>query len=394
MTMEEVTERTGASMVAALADVVLDQAAASEAARTLTAPVVEAMWSTGLMHHMNPRQAGGDEPSFGDMIATWIEMAALDGSFGWVGIANLPSAAATAALLREQGFQEVFGGAEHQVTLGGQFFPNGQGIVVEGGIRLTGAWNFGSGTGHSAFVAAGYLPIVDGEMSWVAPGVPDLRVAIVPRDEIDFTDGWFVQGLKATGSYDYNVVDLFVPAHRTYELFSRDVQRGSSPALRMGLMPITAAGHASWVLGVARSMLDDVEEMSLSRVRMGDMASLANRPSFQRGYAHHRAMWRAAHLLVLDAFTAAERAVADGGELTPKLRADMRIAAVYATDASRTVGEWAHLAAGTAAIREGTRLERAFRDLYTGTQHAFINERVAIDAAQVWLGLVDDHRGL
>jgi alkylation response protein AidB-like acyl-CoA dehydrogenase len=127
---------------------------------------------------------------------------------------------------------------------------------------------------------------------------------------------------------------------------------------------------------------------------MGDMAALANRPSFQRNYAHHRAMWRAAHLLVLDAFTAAERAVAQGGELTPALRADMRIAAVYATDACRQVGEWAHLAAGTAAIREGSRLERAFRDLYTGTQHAFINERVAIDAAQVRLGLVDDHRGL
>jgi alkylation response protein AidB-like acyl-CoA dehydrogenase len=394
MTMEEVSERTGASMVAALADVVIEEAGRAEAARTLTEPVVEAMWSTGLMHHMNPREAGGDEPSFADMIETWIEMAALDGSFGWVGIANLPSAAASAALLPDEGFEEVFGGPDHRITLGGQFFPNGQGVVVDGGIRLTGAWNFGSGTGHSAFVAAGYLPIVDGEMSWVAPGVPDLRVAIVPRDEINFTDGWFVQGLKATGSYDYDVSDLFVPAHRTYELFSRDVQRGSSPALRMGLMPITAAGHASWVLGVARSMLDDLEALSLSKVRMGDMAALANRPSFQRGYAHHRAMWRAAHLLVRDAFGTAERAVAEGGELTPALRADMRIAAVYATDACRAVGEWAHLAAGTAAIREGSRLERAFRDLYTGTQHAFINERVAIDAAQVLLGLVDDQRGL
>ena len=32
------------------------------------------------------------------------------------------------------------------------------------------------------------------------------------------------------------------------------------------------------------------------------------------------------------------------------------------------------------AIRDGSRLERAFRDLYTGTQHAFISEKVAIDA--------------
>jgi alkylation response protein AidB-like acyl-CoA dehydrogenase len=105
-------------------------------------------------------------------------------------------------------------------------------------------------------------------------------------------------------------------------------------------------------------------------------------------------MWRAARLLVLDAFTTAEAAVADGGELTPQLRADMRMAATYATEASREVAQWAHLAAGTTAIREGSRLERAFRDIYTGTQHAFISEKVYLEAAQVTLGLVDDQRGL
>jgi alkylation response protein AidB-like acyl-CoA dehydrogenase len=387
-------ELVGPAMVRSMRDVVLAEAQPSEQARTTTAPVVDAMWSTGLMRHMNPAEAGGDEPSFADMIETWIDMAALDGSFGWVGIANLPSAAATAALLPDEGFAEVFGGADHRVTLGGQFAPNGRGDVVDGGIRLSGAWSFGSGTGHSAFVAGGYIPFVDGEMVWKSPGVPDLRVAILPRDEIVFTDGWHVQGLKGTGSYDYNVRDVFVPERRTYELFARAPHRGSSAALRMGLMPITAAGHAGWVLGVARSMLDDVQELASSRVRMGDLAPLANRTTFQLGYARHLSIWRAARLLVLDAFGRAEAAVARGDELTPAMRADMRMAAVHATDASRAVGEWAHLAAGTTAIREGSRLERAFRDLYTGTQHAFIGEKVAIDAAQVALGLVEDQRGL
>ena len=53
-----------------------------------------------------------------------------------------------------------------------------------------------------------------------------------------------------------------------------------------------------------------------------------------------------------------------------------------------------HLVAGTSAIREGSRFERAFRDIYTGTQHAFISEKVAMDAAQVWLGIVDDQFSL
>lgn len=169
---------------------------------------------------------------------------------------------------------------------------------------------------------------------------------MLPREEVTFTDGWYVQGLKGTGSYDCRVEDLFVPAERTFPLFSRTPRRGASPATRMGLMPVTAAGHAAWALGVAKSMLDDVSELAATKFRMSDMASLASRPTFQKGLAHHTAAWRAARLLVLDAF------------------------------------------------REGRRLERAFRDVYTGTQHAFISEKVAIDAAQIWLGLIEDQPGL
>ncbi len=56
--------------------------------------------------------------------------------------------------------------------------------------------------------------------------------------------------------------------------------------------------------------------------------------------------------------------------------------------------QWAHLAAGTTAIRNGSRLERAFRDVYTGTQHAFISDKTYIDSAQIFLGVIDDQPGL
>jgi len=163
----------------------------------------------------------------------------------------------------------------------------------------------------------------------------------------------------------------------------------------MGMMPVTAAGHAAWALGVARSMLDDVAELAATKYRMSDVGeSLASRPTFQKNLAHHVAMWRAAMFLVIDTFSGVEADVAAGHDMTPTMRADMRAAAVYATDVARECAEWAHLAAGTTSIREGSRLERAFRDIYSGTQHAFISEKVAIDSAQIWLGIIDDHFGL
>ncbi|QUR68098.1 acyl-CoA dehydrogenase family protein [Mycobacterium spongiae] len=382
------------SLARGMRELVAAEAGESERMRTLTSAIVDEMWSTGLMAALSPVAAGGVEPSFAEMIETWIEMAWQDGSFGWIGIANLPSRFAAATYLPDEGFAEVFDAHDNRVTMGGQFFPNGHGAATDGGYRLSGSWSFGSGTGHSQYIAAGFFPMDNGEMRWISEGVPDMQIAVVPRADITFNDGWHVQGLKGTGSYDYSAQDIFVPHWRTFPLFTREPRRGGSPATRMGLMPVTAAGHASWALGVSKSMLDDVAELAATKYRMSDMASLASRPTFQKGLAHHVAAWRAARLLVLDAFTTAEAAVADGDELTPAMRADMRAAAVYATDISRSCAQWAHLVAGTSSIREGSRLERAFRDMYTGTQHAFISEKVAIDAAQIWLGVIEDQFGL
>ncbi len=387
------TVTSGLDAAISLREVAADEAAESERLRTLTSRTVDALWQSGLMQWCNPFEADGGEPTFPEMIDTWIELAWQDGSLGWIGIANLPSAAACAAYLPDDGFAEVFTDNQNRVTVGGQFFPNGTGESVSGGYRVTGAWNFGSGTGHSAYVAAGFIPTAGGEMILDDGGMPRLLVGVIPRDEIVFTDGWHVQGLKGTGSYDYNVTELFVPVGRTFELFSRLPHRGSSPAFRMGLIPITAAGHAAWALGVSKSMLDDVTELAATKVRMGDEASIAHRASFQRNLSHHAAAWKAARLLVVTTFGDVEATVGSGGALTPSLRADLRVAATYATETSRQIVQWAHLAAGTTAIREGSRIERAFRDMYTGTQHVFIGEKTYMDAAQLHLGLVEDHFG-
>lgn len=380
----------GPSAALKIREVLEAEAQPSEDARTLTPTAVDALWDSGLMTYLNPVEAGGCEPGFAELIETWVELASADGAAGWIGIANLPTAMAAAVYLPDEGFDEVFGSGG-RVTSAGQLFPNGMGDVVDGGFRISGAWNFGSGVAHSPVICGGFMKVVDGEPIL---DLDQFSVAVIDAKDVRLTDGWHVQGLKGTGSYDYETSDVFVPEHRTYGLFTREPRRGNAPMYRLGIMPVTAAGHASWALGVARSMLDDVTELAKEKVRMSDMETLALRQTFQRNLSHHTAMWRAAHAGVVEAFTGVESAVAAGADFTPSMRADLRIAATYATEASREVAQWAHLAAGTSAVREGSRLERAFRDMYTGTQHAFISEKTYIDAAQIHLGLEDDLPGI
>jgi alkylation response protein AidB-like acyl-CoA dehydrogenase len=345
------------------------------------------------MQWMNPIEAGGLAPTMRDMIDTWKELAWQDASTGWIGIANFPTTAITAAYLPDDGFEEVFTRHQHRITLAGQLFPNGTGERLDDGYRVTGAWQFGSGTGHSEYVAFGFMPTEGGTPIMADEVLPLMLVGVVPREQVDFTDGWYVQGLKGTGSYDYELHDVIVPARRTYPLFTTEPHRGGR-LYTMGVMPVVAAGHASWALGVSRSALDDTMSLAATKTRMGDSSSLALKPTFQRNLAHHEAMWRAADLLVTDTFTRTAERVLAGTDLTLDMRASLRMAATYATEASRTITEWCHLATGTTAIREGSRLERAFRDMYTGSQHVFIGEKTYVDSAQVLLGLTDFVPGL
>ncbi len=379
-------------MARSVREVVRANAARAEELRTLPDDTVEALWDAGLMRFMNPTEAGGCEPSVLEMIDVWRELAWQDGSVGWIGIANFPSAAFAAAYLPEDGFAELFGDGR-KTTVGGQFAPNGQGIPQDDGYLVSGAWNFGSGTGHSQYVVGGFVPFDDGEMRFLDNGLPEMLIAVFPREDVDFTDGWHVTGLRGTGSYDYNVKNVFVPEYRTFPLFTRQRLRGG-PLFNLGVMPLTAAGHAAWALGVARSTLDDVIDLAVSKTRMGDPSTLANKLTFQRNLAHHEAMWRAANRLVEDTWEAVGTTISNGGELTLTMRADMRLAATYATEASREVVEFAHLAAGTSAIREGVRLERAFRDMYTGSQHTFINEKTYTDIAKLMLKVEEDNFAL
>ncbi len=387
------TPSAGLRMARSIEPTALAEAGPSERRRTLTEPLVRALWESGLMQFMNPREAGGSEPGMAELIETWVELARQDGSLGWIGIANLPSTCFAAAYLPDEGFEEVFTARGNRVTMGGQFFPNGTGATVDGGYRLTGSWQFGSGTGHSTYVCAGFIPTQQGEPVPADNGLPRMLVAVVPREQVKLTDGWHVQGLKGTGSYDYELHEVFVPAYRTYELFTRTPHRGG-PLYRFGVMPLTGCGHAAWALGVSRSAIDDVVELAQTRTRMGEESSIGHKLTFQRNLAHHEGMWRAAHAQVHNLYTAIEQRVRAGEPLTPAMRADLRIATTYATEASREIVQWAHLAAGTPAIREGSRLERSFRDMYTGTQHAFVSEKTYVEAAKLMLGLIEDSLAL
>ena len=368
----------------------------AEDERTLPPESVAALVSADLFRVALPRELGGAEASFGEVIAVWEEISRADGSAGWTLMANGSGAAAASAYLSDDAVAKLFGG-DAGATVGGQFAPRGTGVREGSAYRVTGSYSFGSGTAHSRYVSAGFIPLENGAPVMLANGLPDMRVGFVPREQVEFTDGWHVMGLQGTGSYDYEVRGLLIPDGFHFPLFGREPRRGGETfraIFRLNMMPMTAAGHAAFALGVGRRALDEIRAMATTRQRMGDPTPLAGRLTFQKEFVQAEAKLRAARLLVLDAFAELLATSRRGETESVEQRALVRAATAFATDAAREACDFAHLRAGTVAIRDGSVLQRCFRDIHTGSQHAFIGEKVQTDSATVLLGTAAEVVGL
>ena len=390
------SEQTPLERARAVAPILMANAQRAEDERTLPPESVAALAEAGLFRLALPRELGGEEADFATAVAVWEEISRADGSAGWTLMANGSGAAAAAAYLSDDAVAKIFGG-DAAATVGGQFAPRGTGVREGEGWRVTGSYSFGSGSAHSRYVSAGFVPLENGAPVMLPNGLPDMRVGFVPREQVEFTDGWYVMGLQGTGSFDYEVRGLLIPDGFHFPIFGREPRRGGETfraIFRMNMMPMTGAGHAAFALGVGRRALDEIRAIATTRQRMGDPTPLAGRLTFQKEFVQAEAKLRAARLLVLDAFAELLATSRRGETETAEQRALVRAAAAFATDAAREACDFAHLRAGTVAIRDGSVLQRCFRDIHTGSQHAFIGEKIYTDSASVLLGTATEVVGL
>ena len=349
------------------------EAEATDRELTLTKPLAEAFASTGMLHLCVPRELGGSEADTDTILDVFEELAYFDGSVGWTLMA-VAAATAYSSFLDPAAARELICSPES--AFAGQFSPFADVRHSNGGYRVSGDFQFGSGIAHATYGGgAGFLRGDDGEPEMLAEGVPAYTCFFVPtHGGIELRGGWDTMGLRGTGSFDYRVLEQDVDPGRTFKMFRAEVKTGG-PLFGIGPVALAGLGHSGWGLGVAQRALDEIASIAEGgRGRMGALP-MRDHPVFLRELGQKSLALRSVRLLAHDAFGSAVERLSRGDEFGPKDVQALSAVTAYLTEVAEDVTLFAYRSAGSQGLRNPSTVQRCFRDFFTGGLHIFVDRR-------------------
>ena len=233
---------------AAMRDTLRERQAECEALGRLPDETNRDYVEAGFFRVIQPRRFGGFELGLQAFLRVAVELSRGCPSSGWV-YALTAGHAHTVTMWPEQGQIELFGAGDFRCPLSN--LP-ARAVRVDGGYRLDGWWDYGSGCDTATHFVGGVA--VEGE-----PG--HTRWAAFPREAYSIVDNWDTLGMRGTGSRRVVVEDLFVPEHHTVaspnperpviEFPGRDVHENA--IYRGGtIMPLLVSEPAAVAVGIAQ----------------------------------------------------------------------------------------------------------------------------------------------
>lgn len=329
---------------------------------------------------------GGPDLDLLEVLHAIEELAYHDGSTAWCGMIAATTSLMS-GLLPPEWARHIYG--DPTAVTGGYAMPVGSALPVDGGLQVTGRWQWGSGSHHCTFIGGGCW-VVDGS-GGRAPRDDGLVAPFVffERDEVELLDTWFVAGLKGTGSTDFQVRSVLVPEGRWVQPLGA-VPVVDGPVFRVPLLGALALGVSAVTLGLARRAHDELVGLAGGKRPAQSTRSLAERPAVQGALARAEAARRSARAFVVEAVASAWEDAAAGRPLTDEHKRDLRLAATNATWSAATAVDVAYHAAGGSSIHEASPLQRVFRDVHVATQHGMVAERTFEPLGRMAMGLPTD----
>jgi indole-3-acetate monooxygenase len=363
----------------------------AEELRTLPHDAVATLRELGLFWLKTPAELGGTPLSPVEFSEVIEELAYIDTSTAWAAMIGAGCNGLAGGWLPEAGARRIFGdGADAAGTgaggfrlpvIAGQLAPRGTGTPVAGGYLVHGRWGFSSGIVHAdwligAFKSGGAsAPAARGgeaDDEAASTGFGRMIVFAIPKAEAEVIDNWHVAGLQGTGSLDFSVDGIFVPAELTYELGSPAVRGGD--LFRLGMPAFVSNEVPPLAIGLARRAIDDITELATHTARFPGGPTVSERAVFHHRLGRAEVQVRAARAVHREAMAAAFASAAADGAPSEEQQLAVTTASVFAVETCADVVSDLFEFGGGRALALSNPMQRHLRNVLAARQHVALSE--------------------
>jgi 3-hydroxy-9,10-secoandrosta-1,3,5(10)-triene-9,17-dione monooxygenase len=352
----------------ALVPTLRKRAAEMEEARQLLPETEAELHASGLLRFAQPKRWGGMELDYVALFDIPAEVGRGCTSTAW-SVANLAIHHWMLALYDERAQEEVWRENPDAIIASGIAYPQGSAKRVDGGLVISGYWNFSSGVDGSHWNMLA-VTVRDGDK------VVDHCMCLVPRGDYQVIDDWQVLGMRGTGSKSVKVTDLFVPAHRALSMYLArggaefpGAKTNPNPVYRVPLSGMGSHCIAGAAVGNAQAALELSCEAVGERSTNYTVSRMRDFQTIQLRVSAAGARINAARLVARNDCLEGQAIAAAGREptLEEKLRWKRNIA--YAVQICTEAVDSLHGMAGAKGIYDHYPIQRLFRDAHSLMGH-------------------------
>jgi len=374
--------------IAAIRPTLEKNAAQTEADRRVVDENIALLEEAGAFKIMVPGRYGGWQADIRTKLEVSREVAKGCGSTAWV-TALMNVCAFFVGLMNEQAQNDVWG-SDPGARIAGVFNPTAQSRKVDGGIVVTGAWSWASGSYHADWSYLG-VPITNDEGEFVYPAM-----ALIPNSELTIEDTWFTSGMRGTGSNTIHADEVFVPDHHLHWIpglltHEYDTPFKDEALYRSAFIPVAALILAGPQLGLAQAALDYVIEKGHKRgIAYSEYELQRDAPTFQLGIAKAATLVDTAHLFAYRAAADIDDAAKAGRTMTYAERARVRNDTGHAAESAREAIRVLCSAHGASSFAEASPMQRIWRDSEIASRHAVVAPEIsALIYGRALMGFTD-----
>jgi alkylation response protein AidB-like acyl-CoA dehydrogenase len=356
-----------------------ERASTMDEIRRLPEETLEDFKRLGFIRVAQPARFGGMEHDLEVVADIAMEIARGCGSSGWLS-SFMPLHQHMVGWFSEQAQEEYFAESPNTLSSTVPAYRSMTRDEVKGGIRISGRASFSSGVDYD---------------SWGLVHTP-IETCLIPREDFEIVDDWYVSGLRGTGSKSVEFNDVFVPSHRL--VTNEEMFLGTYPGSRLYDSPwyhvhnplLLVLNHfiLAPVIGMGRGVLDLFDERVRKRTDPQVFQPAIERPGPQLRFAEASAELDTAEMFLRHNLGIVRDAGAADVSVSAEKRAEIRRNIVYASKLVLQATNRLVDGMDSSALYDGNLLHRQAADVRAGSLQFVLHwEETAMAYSQVHWGL-------